>query len=52
MRSLWAAGAPGYRSMAEQGSAVLFHLSQAAGWMDVTLAQCQLTRSYVEAYRR
>jgi hypothetical protein len=52
VRSLWAAGAPGYRTVAELGSAVLFDLSMAAGWTDVTLAHCQLSRSYVEHYRR
>ncbi|MFJ7313502.1 Mu transposase C-terminal domain-containing protein [Pseudomonas sp. NPDC098747] len=52
VRSLWAAGAPGYRTVAELGSAVLFDLSVAAGWSDVTLAQCQLSRHYVEHFRR
>jgi hypothetical protein len=52
VRSLWAAGVPGYRTVAELGSAVLFDLSQRAGWSDVSLAQCQLSRHYVEHYRR
>jgi hypothetical protein len=52
VRSLWAAGAPGFRTVAELGSAVLFDLSLAAGWSTVTLAECQLTRSYVEVFRR
>lgn len=52
VRSLWAAGAPGYRTVAELGSTVLFDLSLKAGWSDVSLAQCQLSRSYVEHYRR
>ena len=52
VRSLWAAGAPGYRTVAELGSAVLFDLSVAAGWSEVALADCRLTRHYVEQFRR
>ncbi|MFJ3368168.1 Mu transposase C-terminal domain-containing protein [Pseudomonas sp. NPDC086251] len=52
VRSLWAAGAPGYRTVAELGSAALYDLSLQAGWQEVTLEQCQLSRSYVEHYRR
>lgn len=51
VRSLWAAGAPGYRTVAELGSTVLFDLSLAAGWAEVSLADCQLTRRYAEQYR-
>lgn len=51
VRSLWAAGVPGYRTVAELGSAVLFDLSVAAGWSDVSLDDCQLTRHYVEQFR-
>jgi hypothetical protein len=52
VRSLWAAGAPGYRTVADLGSAALYDLSLQAGWQDVTLEHCQLSRSYVEHYRR
>lgn len=52
VRSLWASGAPGYRTVTELGSAVLYDLSLHAGWTDVSLSQCQLSRSYVEHYRR
>jgi hypothetical protein len=52
VRSLWAAGAPGYRTVAELGSAILYDLSLAAGWSEVSLSLCQLSRSYVEHYRR
>lgn len=52
VRSLWAAGAPGFRTVAELGSAILHDLSLCAGWADVLLDQCQLTRSYVEHHRR
>lgn len=51
VRSLWAAGAPGYRTVAELGSAVLFDLSVAAGWSEVSLADCRLSRRYVEQFR-
>ncbi|MFJ7315477.1 Mu transposase C-terminal domain-containing protein [Pseudomonas sp. NPDC098747] len=52
VRSLWAAGAPGYRTVAELGSAALYDLSLQAGWQAVTLEDCRLSRSYVEHYRR
>ena len=52
VRSLWAAGAPGYRTVADLGSAFLHEISRAAGWVDVALSDCQLSRSYVERYRR
>ena len=52
VRSLWAAGAPGYRTVAELGSAILYDLSLAAGWSEVSFAVCQLSRSYVEHFRR
>ncbi|MHC8398811.1 Mu transposase C-terminal domain-containing protein [Pseudomonas sp. MDT1-17] len=52
VRSLWAAGAPGYRTVAELGSAILYDLSLAAGWSEVSFSACQLSRSYVERYRR
>ncbi len=52
VRSLWAAGAPGYRTVAELGSAFLHEISLAAGWTGVALSDCQLSRSYVERYRR
>ncbi|MDA8484780.1 Mu transposase C-terminal domain-containing protein [Pseudomonas resinovorans] len=52
VRSLWAAGVPGFRTVAELGSGILLELSQQYGWHDATLSDCQLSRAYVEQFRR
>lgn len=52
VRSLWAAGAPGFRSVLELGSARLVELCREAGWAEANLESCRLSRSYVERHRR
>lgn len=52
VRSLWAAGAPGYRTVAELGSAYLLEISREAGWQDADLEVCRLSRSCVERHQR
>lgn len=51
VKSLWAAGAPGWRRVEQLASVELMGQCKAEGWQGVTLDQCWPGRSFVEKFR-
>lgn len=51
VKSLWAAGAPGWPRVNQLASVELLDQCHAAGWLGATLKQCQPGRPFVEKFR-
>ncbi|MCP5254037.1 MAG: hypothetical protein H6947_06255 [Zoogloeaceae bacterium] len=50
VRSMWAAGAPGWRAIEEYASSKLLELSRASGWSAAAYELCRVGRHYVDKH--